>query len=164
MSNSVLPQIAKDEVCAVTGANGFLGFHIVSQLLEKHIKTIAIIRSEKSSERLQHVFAKHVQSKLLTFAYVPDISQLNEAYTEAFKGVSFVIHTASPIFQLDQKSDTPSRDFYDPAINGALNAVTSAAKHKTVKSVIITGSVVARYHSLTQTNGELRRNSLLVRF
>ena len=76
MSSLHLSNVLEYEVCAVTGANGFLGFHIVSQLLEKNIRTVAIVRSENSAKRLKEVFSQQVETSLLKFAYVPDISQL----------------------------------------------------------------------------------------
>jgi len=59
--------------------------------------------------------------------------------TEAFKGISAVIHVASPF--TDVVHD-PKKDMLDPAIEGTLNVVRSTHKAG-IKRIIITSSFVA---------------------
>ena len=60
----------------LTGANGFIGNHIISQLLEKPtekpIFVQAVVRSQAKGERIMKDFAQFDRSKL-DFSVVPDI-------------------------------------------------------------------------------------------
>lgn len=131
------------ELIAVTGANGFLGTHIVEQLLASGTKTKAIVRSKQSASALEAKHSTHVQSKLLEFAFVPDISTHGPVYDEAFHGVTGLIHTASPIFELGGKTKDKEAAFLKPAIFGALNAMEAAHRTPSIKKVVFTSSVVA---------------------
>jgi nucleoside-diphosphate-sugar epimerase len=136
--------IMSTEFIAVTGANGFLGSHVVDQLLSQKTKTRAIVRSSASADILRQVYADQVSSGLLEFAYVPDISaETSNVYDEAFVGVTGLIHTASPIFQLGGITEDREARYLKPAINGALNALRAANRSNTIKKVLLTSSVTA---------------------
>ena len=74
----------------MTGATGFIGSHIVSQLLAKNIKVRAVVRS---ATKVKTIFPD-AGSQL----EIVELPSLLEDHTEALKGVSAVIHTAFPAF------------------------------------------------------------------
>ncbi|EEB96306.1 hypothetical protein MPER_04580, partial [Moniliophthora perniciosa FA553] len=74
----------------ITGATGFIGSHIVSQLLAKNVKVRAVVRS---ASKVKSIFP-NAGSQL----EIVEIPSLLDDHTEALRGVSAVIHTAVPAF------------------------------------------------------------------
>jgi nucleoside-diphosphate-sugar epimerase len=99
----------------LTGANGFLGCHIVAGLIAKDYQIVGTVRSEKKA---QSVIALHPDWKShITWAYIKDIG-LPNAFDEAFNNMGpfdYVIHNASP---LDFKVSDFKKDMIDPAVQG----------------------------------------------
>ncbi|KAJ7822628.1 hypothetical protein B0H14DRAFT_2828230 [Mycena olivaceomarginata] len=119
------------ELIFVTGASGFLGSHVVQQLLEKGYRVRAAARGAKA-DHLKSSYASygdHFESVKIT-----DIAR--DQFPEALVGVGAVIHLASPL---------PGR--LDPAallaaaVEGTLNVVVQAEKAG-VKRVVVTSSIV----------------------
>lgn len=99
-------------VVAVTGANGFIGSHIVKQLLAKGYRVRAVVRDPTNASKVAH---------LKTFPHSEHVElakgELNEAdYQKAFAGAHAVIHTATPYMY---SAPDPDRDIVQPAIAGA---------------------------------------------
>lgn len=133
------------DLVLVTGATGFIGSHIVNEILSHDGKVRAVARSESSTQGLRKRFEKEVASGALSFVYVPDMAK-DGAFDEAVKGVSGIIHAASPLperFQGDAR-----KDILDPAIKGATSILRSAAKESSVKSFILTTSGACHSNSL----------------
>uniref|UniRef100_A0A0W0EU39 NAD(P)-binding domain-containing protein n=1 Tax=Moniliophthora roreri TaxID=221103 RepID=A0A0W0EU39_MONRR len=116
-------------VVLVTGATGFIGSHIVSQLLEKNIKVRAVVRS---TSKVKTIFP-NAGSQL----EVVEIPSLLDDHTEALKGVSAVIHTAVPGFFNGASNEETLRGAYA----GALNIVNQAISLG-IKKIIVTGTYV----------------------
>ncbi|KAL7623541.1 hypothetical protein AAE478_007224 [Parahypoxylon ruwenzoriense] len=126
----------------LTGANGYLAQHILSQLLEEGYSVRAITRSQSKIETLQKAFGEWVGTARLDFGVVPDITSPGafDAALESTPPFDIVIHTASPFF-LRQVEST---DFLDPAIKGTmeiLSGITRVAPG--VKRVVVTSSFAA---------------------
>ncbi|TKA69208.1 hypothetical protein B0A49_06064 [Cryomyces minteri] len=81
----------------LTGANGFIGAHILSQLLDRDVCVRAVVRSEAKAAALRADFASHAPQ--LDLAIVPDMTA-DGAYTGALRSTDApfdtFIHTASP--------------------------------------------------------------------
>lgn len=121
----------------ITGASGFVGAHLVRVFLEAGYKVRATIRSASSASSI--TAAQGSLSSELEFAIVPDL-QAPGAFDEALKGVSGVIHCASP-FVLEPKDN--EEDILRPAINMTINVLAAATSHPSVKRVIVTSSFAA---------------------
>ncbi|KAJ3767562.1 hypothetical protein FB446DRAFT_754478 [Lentinula raphanica] len=115
----------------VTGANGFLGAHIVKEALDSGYIVRGTVRSTQKAEELKKIFP----SDKFETAIVPDL--IEGDYSEALKGVTAIVHSASPFAY--GVSD-PKKDFLDPAINGTLN-ILRAAHAAGIKRVLVTSTV-----------------------
>jgi nucleoside-diphosphate-sugar epimerase len=141
------------KVC-VTGASGFIGGHLVKQLLEKGYTVHACVRDINDDSKiavLKSLQQQYTAKKLVLFQ--ADLEDKN-AYDNAISGCTFVFHLASPFFV-----PTPEQDLVkvmiSPAKNGTLNGLSSVLKHKsTVKRVIITSSEAAVYDLAKVENGK----------
>ncbi|KAI1098757.1 NAD dependent epimerase/dehydratase [Jackrogersella minutella] len=126
----------------LTGANGYIAQHILSQLLEEGHSVRAIVRSQSKIDTLKKTFSKYVDTPQLDFGIVPDITTPG-AFDSVLVSVppfDTVMHTASPFFLRPVKGT----DFLDPAIKGTteiLNGIKRVAP--TVKRVTVTSSFAA---------------------
>ncbi|KAK7022948.1 hypothetical protein VNI00_016838 [Paramarasmius palmivorus] len=119
-----------DEIVLVTGATGFIGSHIVSQLLAKPVKVRAVVRS---ASKLKSIFP-HAGSQL----EVVELPSLLDDHTEALKGVSAVIHTAAPAFF----NGASSEETFEGVYEGTLKIVNQAISVG-VRKIVVTGSIVS---------------------
>lgn len=126
----------------LTGANGFVGSHILKQLLPRsNVSVRAVVRSQSKIDDVKHDFGTF---KNLDFAIVPDITSPN-AFNEALQNTDTpfdaVIHTASPFLY---KIVSSNREFLDPAIHGTEGILKSIkAVAPSVKRVVVTSSFAA---------------------
>ncbi|KAH6904344.1 D-lactaldehyde dehydrogenase [Coprinopsis sp. MPI-PUGE-AT-0042] len=132
-----MPTISAGDKVLVTGANGYIAMWVVQKLLEKGYLVRAAVRTPSKAKHLQEYFKAYGDK--LELVYVPDIEK-EEAFDEAAKGVSAILHTASPA-TLDAKIP---RDVMEPAINGTVNLLKSAlTAGLDIKRIVITSSVLA---------------------
>ncbi|GKT57041.1 NAD dependent epimerase/dehydratase [Colletotrichum tofieldiae] len=113
--------MTSNQTLLVTGANGYIGTHIVGLALERGYNVRATARSESSFANLRTLFLN--ASDRLSFAVVPDITK-HESYEDALAGVTGIIHAASPFILNPKNNET---DLLQPAINGSL-AILEAAR------------------------------------
>lgn len=119
----------------LTGASGFIAAHILNSLLSHGHHVRGTVRSEATANKVRATHSQY--SSLLTFAIVPDVAS-PRAFDEAVKGVSGVIHTASP-FVLSVEDN--EKDLLLPAITGTTNILKAITAHApAVKRVVITSS------------------------
>jgi dihydroflavonol-4-reductase len=122
----------------VTGATGFLGSHIVLQLLEAGYKVRGSGRSALGETELRHTLSKHT-SKLENFDFFVANLEQDNGWDDAIKGCQYVMHVASPFpLKLPKHED----DLIVPARDGTLRVLQCAAKNA-VKRVIMTSSIAA---------------------
>ncbi|KAI1811579.1 putative cinnamoyl-CoA reductase [Poronia punctata] len=122
----------------ITGATGFIGFQVLLTALQEGWTVRAAVRSAAKADYL----AKHPKivelgvADKLSFVEVPDICDEN-AYEEAIKGVTHVIHTASPIPSpfLD-----PLNGVYEPNVKSVNAMLQAALKSHSLKKLVITSS------------------------
>ncbi|KAJ3996499.1 hypothetical protein F5050DRAFT_1692575 [Lentinula boryana] len=114
----------------VTGGTGFLGAHIIAQLLEKGYIVHATARS---ASKLRSIFPKATSEQLK----VIEVPSLTSDHSIALKGVDALIHSASPIFG----KGVSGQDLYSGAYEGTLTLVKQAIAAG-VKKIIITGTFV----------------------
>lgn len=132
---------ALDRRVLLTGANGFVGSHILAQLLDAGFYVRAVVRSQAKADTVQRDHPTAGQN--LDTAVVEDITVPGafDAVLQAQPALDTVIHTASPF--LYSVANDP-RDFLDPAVKGTVELLNSVKKTApSVKRVIITSSFAA---------------------
>ncbi|KAH8816955.1 hypothetical protein F5884DRAFT_240895 [Xylogone sp. PMI_703] len=125
----------------LTGANGFIGSHILDQLLKAGHSVRSVVRSAPKADQILADFPNY-GTKLDT-AIVPDITTPG-AFNDAVKSnlpFDTVIHTASPFLYRVIKDNS---EFMKPAIQGTVEVLKAVKEFAPeVKRVIITGSCAA---------------------
>ncbi|RUP45663.1 NAD-dependent epimerase/dehydratase [Jimgerdemannia flammicorona] len=149
----------------VTGASGYIASHIVEQLLTTTTHTVrGSVRNLKDAAKTAHLTSlPHAAERL---QLVEADLTTDGAFNQAFQGCDAVIHTASP-YVLNVKD--PQRDLVDPAEQGTLNVLRAVVSSGTVRTVVITSSMVAMTdepvpgHAFTEadwnTKSNLKRNA-----
>lgn len=146
-------RIAKGDWVLVTGANGYIGSHVVDVLLQEGYNVRGSVRAEKPW--LNKLFdERHGKGRFETAI----VSSLNDeaAFDEAVKGVAGIVHVVCCVWKTKlggpsdrglQASDvslSPDPDTVIPnVVAGTLLVLKSAAKTPSVKSVVLTSSSAA---------------------
>lgn len=125
----------------LTGSNGYIGSHILSQLLEKGVTVCCPVRSPSKADTILSDFAPYKSQ--ISISIVPDIVAPG-AYDQTLQthpGLEAVIHTASPFSSGKTASNL---EFLDPAIKGTKGLLQSIKLHAPqVKRVVYTSSSAA---------------------
>jgi nucleoside-diphosphate-sugar epimerase len=136
---------ASNDLVLITGATGFIGIKTLHLALEAGYSVRAAVRNEDKAKIILNAPAiKSLKADdSLTFVTVPDILAPN-AYDEAVKGVTYILHVASPIVK--GEALTPEQfesELVEPAIKGTTGILESALKEPGIKKIVITSSEVA---------------------
>ncbi|TAQ89682.1 hypothetical protein B7494_g1988 [Chlorociboria aeruginascens] len=133
------------ELVLLTGGTGLIGIKTLHTALKAGYSVRAAVRSQKKAEDIAATptVKALAPGSRLTFVIVPDILADN-AYDEAVKGVTFILHLASPVI----KGDGFTPDQYEthliaPAIKGTMSILTAAYKTSGIRRIVITSSEVA---------------------
>jgi len=104
----------------VTGVSGFLGSHVVDQLLKDGYRVRGTARSAKVAA-VQAAFSSQPGGDRVEIVGIDDI--ISDDFTKALEGVSGVLHLASPLV-----GKLPPAEMLDAAVNGTLNVIRQAIK------------------------------------
>lgn len=120
----------------VTGGTGFLGMHIIFQLLQKGYNVKTTVRSLKSKDKVIEVLRNNgiADFAQLSFAEV-DLSK-DAGWKEAMLDRDYVLSVASPVFFGKFKNED---ELIRPAIEG-ITRILKAAKEAKVKRVVMTSN------------------------
>ncbi|KAG7094604.1 hypothetical protein E1B28_005428 [Marasmius oreades] len=119
----------------VSGINGHLASSIALRLLEKGYSVRGAVRHLSSGQYIKKAFSKY-GSKFELVQVGNDISK-EGVFSDAMKGVSAVIHTASPVTMDAKKRE----EQYVPSIEGTLSIMRSAQATGTVQRLLYLGSL-----------------------
>ncbi|KAJ7101328.1 hypothetical protein B0H15DRAFT_796153 [Mycena belliarum] len=120
------------ELVFVTGASGFIGSHIVVQLLEKGYRVRAAARGAKA-DQMKVNYASY--GDRIEIVKIVDIGA--DKFPEALIGVDAIIHTASPLAGREE----PAK-MLETAINGTMNVVVQG-EQAGVRRFVVTSSIGA---------------------
>ena len=126
----------------LTGGTGYLGAHILSQLLEKGYEVRLTSRNPEKTKKeawIIDLIAKY--DGKLSF-YAADLEK-DGSFDEVMIGAKSVIHAASP-FKIEGIKDA-KKELIDPAVNGTKNVLTSVDKNGSIEKVVLTSSMASIY-------------------
>lgn len=109
----------------ITGANGFIGSHIVEQFLKHGLKPKCLVREGSDLGFID-------QSKVETV--LGDITDF-DSLKDAFKDADYVIHNAAKV-----KDWGKYDSFYHSNVEGTINVLKACVENK-IKNVAMTGSI-----------------------
>ncbi|CAI7678940.1 unnamed protein product [Penicillium pancosmium] len=126
---------AQPSYVLVTGATGFIGAHVVDNLLAKGLKVRGSTRSIKKGEEMKAARPRYASQ--LDFVVVEDFTKIG-VFDSVMEGIDAVIHVASPFFYNTTNNE---EELILPAINGVKSILTASAKPGTnVKRIVLTSS------------------------
>jgi Nucleoside-diphosphate-sugar epimerases len=147
----------------VTGGSGFVGSHVILQLLAAGHGVRTTVRSLKREETVRTMLRNAGADPGRRLAFFAANLERDDGWDEAVDGCDYVIHVASPIPAAAPKTED---ELIVPARDGALR-VLKAARDAKVKRVVLTSSCGAVYYghppqaapfdetSWTNTDGEM---------
>ncbi|BGP19247.1 hypothetical protein JCM10213_007018 [Rhodosporidiobolus nylandii] len=140
MSPSTIPDFGDRKVMVlVTGASGLIGSAIAVHFLRAGHTVRLALRKQEQADAWQQQYGSQFPGQIETFHYKGDIGD-EGVFDEAVQGVEIVVHAASPVAFAIEDAE---RDMLQPALKGTLSILNSAKKTPSVKSIVITSSVVA---------------------
>ena len=120
-----------DECVVVTGASGYIGSHIVANLLLKGKKVRATVRDAEDLERVKHLKEMEVSENGSLEIVEMDLFD-EDSVDLAISGATDVIHTAAVVIV---KSKNPQEKIVDPSVIGTKNIISAIEKSGTVEDV-----------------------------
>jgi len=147
---------AGDLVC-VTGANGFIASHLISDLLQAGYRVRGTVRDPSNTAKVAHLhaIAEAAGARDRLELVAADLMK-DGSFDAAMAGAAGVCHCAAAVFFA---AEDPQRDIVDPSLIGTRNVLESVRKAGTVRRVVHTSSVVAVYgwdkpddHLFTETD------------
>ena len=123
----------------VTGASGYIGSHIVANLLSKGMKVRATVRDSSDPERVNHLESLAVSDGGSLEIVEMDLLD-SESVQRAVSGCDSVIHTAAVVVL---KSKRAQEKIVDPSVVGTRNVLDAIDASGTVRCLIHTSSTAA---------------------
>ncbi|CAG8958193.1 hypothetical protein HYFRA_00000545 [Hymenoscyphus fraxineus] len=131
------PAIPKDSLVLVTGANGYVGSHVVNKFLEAGYRVRGTTRDLKKLQGIIGTWETQYGKDRFEAVVVPDMS-VEGAFDASMQGASAVVHVAGDV------SFNPDPNLVIPVIVGGIKSVlASAAKTPSIKRFVYTGSSTA---------------------
>ncbi|MBZ9728113.1 NAD-dependent epimerase/dehydratase family protein [Salegentibacter sp. JZCK2] len=109
----------------VTGASGFLGFHITKQLLQANYEVVALLRESSDTSLLRNLNCKIIRGNLSSLVGIE----------KAIQNCNFVIHAAAKTSQ-----DSPDFEDYREANITSTKLLIEASKKHTIKRFVFVSS------------------------
>jgi dihydroflavonol-4-reductase len=127
-----------NQIVCVTGASGFVGSHIVRELLDQGYRVRGTVRGAADRGKYSYLLDLPGAAERLELAEADLL--VDGCFDPVFAGCTTVIHTASP-YVIDVKD--PQADLVDPAVEGTLNVLRASERAESVRRVVYTSSMAA---------------------
>ena len=126
-------------VTVVTGASGYIGSHVVANLLSRGATVRATVRDASDPERVDHLRALTVAEGGSLEIVEMDLFDTNSVDV-AIAGCTDLIHTAASVII---RSREPQTKIVDPSVIGTRNVVAAVEKAGSVERFVHTSSTAA---------------------
>lgn len=128
-------------VVVVTGSSGFIGSHVVKQLLQRGYTVHATVRDANDKVKTAHLqhFCQLPECQAGTLKLFSADLDVHWSFDSALAGADVVVHTAASV-------DITNRDpqaVVDASTKGSANLLASIRKNGTIKRLVHTSSVAA---------------------
>ena len=153
--SSLVTAIPAGSWVLVTGANGFLASHIISQFLKRGFRVRGTARDvSKAAWLIEGPFKSYAEDGVFELVAVPNLGA-DGAYDEAVKGVAAILHVA----YITRIVPDPN-EVITPTITGIRSIMNAAMREPSVRRIVFTSSALAA-SALTQgiDNGTVGRDS-----
>ena len=128
------------ESVLVTGGSGFVGGHVVLQLLNAGYTVRTTVRSKDKETQVRAMLQKAGATNLDQLSFVVADLMRDDGWAEACQGCGYVLHVASPLVATKNEDEV-----IRPAVDGVLR-VLRAARDASVKRVVFTSTCGAIYY------------------
>ncbi|KAF4986597.1 hypothetical protein FGRMN_10765 [Fusarium graminum] len=129
--------IPKGSIALVTGVNSFIGSHIADDFLSRGYNVRGTARNISTCAWINVFFDQKYGSDRFTLFAITDLTS-PESFDQAVKGVSAVVHVASPLGH-----DTSVEKMIPDAVASAMNALNASNRETSVKRFVFTSSSTA---------------------
>jgi len=127
------------DLVVVTGASGYIGSHVVSNLLSKGKNVRATVRDVNDPERVEHLRNLKIEETGSLEIVEMDLFD-SKSVDSAMAGATDVIHTAAAVIV---RSKNPQAKIVDPSVIGTKNVISAIEKSGTVERFVHTSSTAA---------------------
>jgi len=140
---------------AVTGANGFIGSHIVNLLLRKGYKVRGTVRPTAQQDKHALVdFLKDLPNAAKNLTLHEKELMDDGCFDDVFQGCDCVFHTASPTLKDQREMKEPHVEMIETAHFGTANVLLSCKKNE-VGTVVLTSSMCSAVPKTNLPSGGL---------
>ena len=129
------------ETVLVTGGSGFVGSHLVRQLLERGYRVHTTVRSLGNEAKVAPLRAMGEQFPGALGLFEADLLAAG-SFDEAMDGCRVVFHVASP-FLMPEKIKDGRKDVVEPALTGTRNVLAGIERTPGVEKLVFTSTVGA---------------------
>jgi len=134
----------EDGPVAVTGASGFIGSEVVTNLVAHGYNVRACVRDASREDKVSYLLELNDQGSGSVELYSCDLAKANDgSYDEAFAGCSAVFHVAANIGTDKSYGKNTPQDVYQGLLDATGGVLESCRKAGTVKRLIYTSSTAA---------------------
>ena len=128
-------------ITLVTGASGYIGTHVVANLLSKGMEARATVRDLSDPERVAHLKSLKVAEGGRLEIIEMDVLDA-DSVEDGVKGCCNIIHTAA-VLTFGGRITDPQKEVVNPSVIGTKNILDAIDKTGNVECLVHTSSVAA---------------------